>query len=125
MSYQWYLDDSAVTDQIGSTYDFTAGSTGSHAIYCKVTDSATTPFVVQSNTPSLVVSVSPTVSVSPVGPLTMDAGQTQLFTATPSGGSGAIHYQWYVGAVTVGPDSSTYTYTASGSSASISCIGHR
>ena len=28
----------------------------------------------------------PTVSISPVGPLALDVGQSQAFTATPSGG---------------------------------------
>ena len=51
-----------------------------------------------------------------MGPLTMEVGQLRSFTATPSGGWGAIHYQWYVGAVAVGTDSSSYTYTASGTS---------
>ncbi len=64
----------------------------------------------------------PNVTIAPLGPFTMDVGQTKLFTATPSGGEGPpYHYQWYVGAGAVGTDSSTYTYTASGSSASITC----
>jgi hypothetical protein len=69
---------------------------------------------------SVTVAALPTVSIAPTG-LTMDVGQTQTFTATSSGGSGTIHYQWYVGAGTVGTDSSSYTYTASGTSASITC----
>ena len=36
------------------------------------------------------------VSVAPAGPLTMIVGQTQVFTATVSGGTGAISYQWYL-----------------------------
>ncbi len=39
--------------------------------------------MVQSNTPSVTVAASPTVSIAPVGPLTMDVGQVQVFTATP------------------------------------------
>jgi YVTN family beta-propeller protein len=59
--------------------------------------------------------------IAAAGPLTMDIGQCQLFTATPWDGSGAIHYQWYVDAGAVGTDSSTYSYTASGSYSSVTC----
>jgi hypothetical protein len=52
-----------------------------------------------------------TVGVSPVGPLTMDVGQTQLFTATASGGTGTKTYQWYFdGAVVSEQIASTYSY---------------
>ena len=82
LSYQWYLDGSAVSGQTALTYTFTAVSVGSPIIYCKVTDHATPPVTVQSNTPSVTVSASPTVSVAPVGPVKMDVGQVQVFTAT-------------------------------------------
>ena len=122
LSYQWYVGGLGVSGQTDTSYTYTAGSVGSPVIYCMVTDSAPTPYSVQSNTPSVTVSLSPTVSVAPIGPLTMDVGQTQLFTATPNGGSGVIHYQWYVGSTAVGTDASSYAYTASGSSASLTCI---
>ncbi len=121
LSYQWYLAGSAVSGQTGLTYAFTASSAGTPMIYCKVTDHSTPPVTVQSNTPSITVAASPTVSVAPIGPLKMDVGQVQVFTAASLGGSGTIHYQWYVGSGSVGTDSSSYTYTASGSSASITC----
>ena len=122
LSYQWYLDGAPVLGETGATYTYIPSSAGTPTIYCIVTDTASTPYPVQSNTPSVTASASPTVSISPTGPLTMDVGQSQLFTAVPSGGSGAIHYQWYVGSTAVGSDSSTYTYTASGSSASVTCV---
>jgi hypothetical protein len=62
-----------------------------------------------------------TVSISPPGSFSMDVGQTKTFTATASGGTGTIHYQWLLGTTAVGTDSSSYTYTASGTSASITC----
>jgi hypothetical protein len=55
----------------------------------------------------------PTVSVAPVGPLTMNVGQTQVFTATPSGGTAPYSYKWYLDTVeVVGQTAATYTYTA-------------
>ena len=65
-----------------------------------------------SNTVSITVSAALAVSVTPAGPLTLTAGQTQTFTATVSGGTGAKSYQWYLdGAVVSGQTASTYTYT--------------
>ena len=49
-----------------------------------------------SSAATVTVAASPTVSITPVGPLTMDVGQVQTFTATASGGSGTINYQWYL-----------------------------
>ena len=54
-----------------------------------------------------------TVSVTPTGPLDIGVGQTQLFTATASGGTGAKSYQWYLdGGIVTGQTASTCTYTA-------------
>jgi hypothetical protein len=55
----------------------------------------------------------PTVGVTPAGPLTMNVGQQQLFTATPSGGTAPYSYKWYLDSVEViGQTAATYTYTA-------------
>jgi hypothetical protein len=121
LSYQWYLAGSAVSGQTGTTYAYAPGSAGSPVIYCRVTDQASTPNVVQSNTPSVTVSASPTVSVAPVGPFTMDVGQVQVFTATPSGGSGTLSYQWYLDGSAVGTNSASYSYTAVLGSHSVTC----
>jgi hypothetical protein len=54
-----------------------------------------------------------TASVTPSGPLDIGVSQTQLFTATASGGTGAKSYQWYLDSgVVSGQTASTYTYTA-------------
>ncbi len=63
----------------------------------------------------------PIVNISPVGPVTLGVGQVQEFTATASGGSGLIHYQWYLDGSAVGSDSSSYSYTAGGGSHLVSC----
>jgi hypothetical protein len=119
-SYQWYVNGSAQSNQIMPTFIFTPVSVGSYLITATVTDNLNTTSP-QSNATIVTVNASPTVSITPVGPLTMDAGQKQTFTANPSGGSGTIHYQWYVNAEKVGNDTSIYTYTASGSSAKVNC----
>jgi hypothetical protein len=67
------------------------------------------------------VSASPTVSIAPVGPLIMNVDQVQVFTATGNGGSGVIHCQWYLDGSVVGNDSSSYSYTATGTSHVITC----
>ena len=119
-SYQWYVGGSAQSGQTASTFNYSPGTPGSYSITATVTDNTSTTSA-QSPAASVNVAASPTVSIAPTGTFTMDVGQTQAFTATPSGGSGTVHYQWYVGAGTVGTDSSSYTYTASGTSASVTC----
>ena len=71
--------------------------------------------------PSVTVAASPTVSIAPVGPLTLDVGQVQMFTATASGGSGSLSYQWYLDGAAVGTNSASYSYTAAGTSHSVTC----
>ena len=120
ISYQWYLDGAAVgSNSAGYSY---AAAAGSHSVTCMVTDSASTPVTSPaSNAVSIAVSASPTVSVAPVGPLTLTVGQVQAFTATPSGGSGTISYQWYLDGTAVGSNSASYSYTAGGTSHSVTC----
>ena len=77
---------------------------------------------VQSSAAAVTVAASPTVSIAPAGSLTLDVGQVQAFTATDSGGSGTIHYQWYLDSSPVsGATSSTYSYNAAGTSHSVTC----
>jgi hypothetical protein len=116
-SYQWYFDGAVVSGQTALTYSYLS-VLGSHTIYVRVTDNV--PVIVQSNTVSVSGNSAPTVGVSPVGPLTMDVGQTQLFTATASGGTGSLFYQWYLdSAVVSGQTSSSYSYTGALGSHSI------
>jgi hypothetical protein len=119
-SYQWYVNGAAQIGQTASTFSYSAISSGSYSITVSVTDTfgATSP---QSTASLVTVSASPTVNIAPVGPITLDLGQVQVFDATVSGGSGVIHYQWYNDGAVVGTDSSSYSYTATGSSHSITC----
>ena len=119
-SYQWYVNGAAQIGQTVSTFSYSAVSAGSYSITVSVTDSfgATSP---QSTAALVTVSASPTVSITPVGPLTLETGQVQIFNSLVSGGSGIIHYQWYEDGAAVGTDTASYSYTAAGSSHSITC----
>jgi outer membrane protein assembly factor BamB len=95
-SYTWYVDSASQGSTASASFSYTPSTTGSHSIAVTVTDNTGTTSS-QSTPASVTVNTSPTVSVAPVGPFTMDVGQSQLFTATPSGGSGTYtSYQWYV-----------------------------
>ena len=119
-SYQWYVGGVAQSGATTSTFSYNAGSVGSSPITVTVTDSLGVTSV-QSSAASVAVAALPTVTIAPVGSLSMIAGQSQAFTATPSGGSGVIHYQWYLDGSPVGSDSSSYSYTAAGASHSVTC----
>jgi hypothetical protein len=108
-SYQWYLDGSAVSGATGTFYTYRASAAGSHTVYVKVTDSASTPVTATSNTASVTVSGALSVTISP-GTVTMDVGQSETFTSTVTGGSGLYTYQWYLNGTLVGTGSN-YTFT--------------
>ncbi len=122
VSYQWYLNDSAVPGATGASYLFEPSVSGSPSIYCNVTYGASSPFTVKSNTPNVTVNEGLSVNVSPSA-WSMDVDQSETFTATASGGSGALTYQWYLlGASIFGATAPTYTYaTATLGSPTIYC----
>ena len=51
------------------------------------------------------------VSVSPAGPITMDVGQTRVFTAMFEGGSGSMYYRWYLDSFEVESGSPVYSFS--------------
>jgi len=111
--YQWFVGSGTVGSD-NSSYTYAASGT-SASVTCKVTDSASSAVTSPaSNAVTITVASSPTVSIVPVGPLTLDVGQVQVFSATSSGGSGTIHYQWYLDGSAAGTDSASYSYTAAG-----------
>ncbi len=120
-SYQWYVGGVAQSGLTASTFSFSPASAGSYSITAKVTDSSGATSVL--STAALVtVAVSPTVNIAPAGLLALDASQSQTFTATPTGGSGTIHYQWYLGASAVsGGTNSMYSFNGSVGSYSVTC----
>ncbi len=102
--YQWNKGGVAISGATGRTY--TATTAGAYTVdvieHCmKVTSVAQT----------VVVNQPPTATISPVGPVVLCGGGTQLLTATVSGGT----KQWYNGAATVaGQTGNTYTATVTG-----------
>jgi hypothetical protein len=116
LSYQWYLGGSAISGATNATWTFAPLSAGSPSIYVRITDQASFPVTVQSNTPTVTVNSAPSVAVSP-SPWTMDVGQSTTFAASASGGTGTLSYQWYLGGSAVsGQTSLTYSFTASSQS---------
>jgi hypothetical protein len=125
-TYQWleeapggsYVD--VGTDSAGFSFVTTdSTTTGIWSFELQVTDS--TGAVVTSSDTTVTVAVSPTVSITPISQLSMDVGQVQVFTAAASGGTGIFSYQWYLDGAAVGTNSASYSYTASGTSHSITC----
>ena len=129
-TYQWLVKApnagsySTINGATSSAYSFvTSGSTaaGAWSFELQVADSASNPATATSTAASVTVNAAPTVSIAPVGPLTLSVGQVQAFTATASGGSGSLSYQWYLDGAAVGSNSASYSYTAAGTSHSLTC----
>jgi len=118
--YKWYVDGSAQGGATASTFTFVPASAGSYSITATVTDSSGATST-KSNAATATVNVRPTVSIAPVGPLSLPVGQVQLFTATVSGGSGTINYQWYVDGSAVGTNSASYSYINAVGSHTVAC----
>ena len=72
-----------------------------------MTDSGNPNVMVTSDVVTVTVNASPTVSITPDGPLTLTVGQVQAFTATASGGTGTLSYQWYLDDTEVGTNSAS------------------
>jgi hypothetical protein len=118
-SYQWYINGTAENGQVVSTYLFTPTIPGFYQISATVTDTNTTS--PQSDYANVTVNPAPTISITPIGPLTIEAGQTQLFTANYNGGSQPDNFQWFVNAAKVGTNDTSYTYWATGNPVSLYC----
>ena len=117
-SYQWFekasgaVSYSLISGAASSSYSFSTSistAKGTWSFELQVTDAASA--VVTSNSASVTVNAAPTVNVSPSS-WTMDVGQSKVFSASASGGSGTYtSYQWYVGGVAQsGATASTFSY---------------
>ena len=127
-TYQWFAEApgagsySSISGANSISYSFaTSGSTitGAWSFDLKVTDA--TGIAATSTAASVMVNAAPTVSIAPVGPITLTVGQGQAFTATATGGSGSLSYQWYLDGSAVGTNSASYSYTATQGSHSVTC----
>ena len=120
-SYQWYVNGLAQSGATASTYSYSPGLASSFSITVTVTDSLGVTSV-QSSAAFVAVADLPTVSIEPVGPITLDVGQVQVFTTTSSGGSGVIYYQWFIGGLAVsGATESTFSFSSLVGSYSVTC----
>jgi outer membrane protein assembly factor BamB len=107
--YQWYLNGTAASGATNSTWAFAPSSSGSYNIYVNVTD--TVGFTAKSNTATVTVNPSLSVSVSPMTAVLI-VGQSQLFSSSVSGGTPSYIYQWYLnGTLVTGATSATWNFT--------------
>ncbi len=119
--YQWYVNGAPQSGATASTFNYVPASAGPYSITVTVTDSLGSTSA-QSSPASVTVNASPSVSITPVGPIALNVGQAQVFTATATGGSGTLSYQWYLDGNAVGSNSATYSYTATAAgSHSVTC----
>lgn len=108
-AYQWYLNGAPVLYATSDSWTFTSTATGSYIVYLNVTDSV--DVTAKSDIASVTVNPALLVSIFPTS-VTMDVGESQLFTSTVSGGTSPYTYQWYLNGTAV-PDAihSSWTFT--------------
>ena len=113
-TYQWYLNNSAVSGATGSSYTWT-GTEGTYSIYCKVENDAGS---VNSRTATLSVTRYYTPTLNGSYPADVSVVQNSSASATfnvsisTAGSPNSYSYQWYVNNSAVsGATSSSYTRT--------------
>jgi hypothetical protein len=110
-NFQWVLDGTAVPSATSSTWTFTPSSSGSHNVYLNVTDNAGS--TAKSNITTVTVNPAISANISPTS-VTLNVGQSQLFTLSVSGGASPYSYQWYLNSASVsGATSGSWTFTPS------------
>jgi hypothetical protein len=92
-TYRWYLNGSLISGATNSTWTYAPTSSGSSTVYAWVNDAA--GVAVTSNSVPVTVNSPPSVIVLPSS-VTMNVGQSQLFTSEISGGTSTFIYQWYL-----------------------------
>lgn len=111
-TYQWYVNDTAVSGATGATYTrSTSSDKGVYSVYCKVTNKAGT---VVSRTATLTVNKTPVLNTSYPANATVVKGNsvTSKVTISTAGYPTSYTYQWYKnGSAVSGATSSTYTFT--------------
>jgi hypothetical protein len=110
-SYQWFLNGTAVSGSMNSSWTLIPISAGYYNVYVNVTDSVN--FTAKSNITNATVNAAPSVTVSPSS-FVIDVGQFKTFTATVTGGTYPFSYQWYLNGVSVlDATSSSWNFTPS------------
>ncbi len=110
-SYQWYLNDSAVSGATSSNWTFTLQPIGDYNVYLNVTDSLGN--TARSNQASVTVAPQLAISISPMSE-SINMGDSVNFTSTVSGGYPPYSYQWYLNNNPVpSATSATWTFTPS------------
>lgn len=111
-TYQWYLNNTAVSGATSSTYNW-SGTEGTYSIYCKVTNAAGS---VNSRTATLTVTkyYTPTLNSNYPANATVTRGSSTSATfkvvISTAGVPASYTYQWYVnGSAVSGATSSSYT----------------
>jgi tetratricopeptide (TPR) repeat protein len=82
---------------------------GTWSFYVKITDSVDA--AVASNVVLIQVNSAPTVTLTPES-ATLGVGESQVFTASVSGGTGAYKYEWYVNGRRVSSTGKTFRFSA-------------
>jgi parallel beta-helix repeat protein len=103
-SYQWYLNGTAWSGATSPTWTFTPSSTGNYQVTLNVTDSL--GLTAQSNIASVTINQPPNAAISPTL-VVIDAGQSQTFNSTVSGGTPPYSYQWFLNGTAVSGATST------------------
>lgn len=109
-TYQWYLNDSAVTGANYPTWTFTPVSIGTYSVFLQATDAS--GYVGESAIVIIVVNPTLGVSVSPDS-VVLDVGESWVFIANPFNGTPPyIAYQWYIDdSPVINATSATWTFT--------------
>jgi hypothetical protein len=115
-AYWWHVDSMYQSGVSSSTLDYVPSSAGPHTIDVSAYNPITFPgklIHIYSNEVVAAVTVNPALSVSVTpDPWFMDVGQSRLFSASASGGSGSyVGYQWYIGGLAVsGQTAQTFNF---------------
>ncbi len=108
-TYVWYVNGVASGSSLPS-FKFTPSTTGTYSIYVNVTNGTEH---VNSNTATVTVYASLTVTISPMSQKVY-VGQTVSFTSTVTGGTGTFQYLWYLNGSKTTTTTSTYSLTPAG-----------